>query len=762
MKQQIDIIIKEIKKAFNLSEDSKIHQTFSSRSKKDRDSWIIGDETCPKTIIHNLDYRIFKKYDLTFKNCEFICPIIIHGNFTNSIRFDRCVFKGQFKSDKWANLKNISLIDCIIEKAVDIKAVVFDSEIYLKNTNFNDDIRIFETKFNDSLTISSCNFKQESSFKDCIFNKKVNFSDSKFSNKAIFNNSKFSKYTDFREVIFKDIASFYNTTFTQAPNFSTCMFDKVNGVNFININIDKIDLDSIKQDFISNYENDEKYKKALDKLTSNKITLDQQALDKNDLEELDKNSTNYKKDKAILESEHKIRYANNARDSFRTIKNVLIANNNLLDASNFHKLELYAKEIELEYKIEQESTNKHKPKPIKYDANNYSLNNMSDVLVLIYNIYIYLIKLLHSLWHKVAGICGSVLCSPLAIMGFTAIFALYTTLYLFKFFTLLFKSLKPLNFQLFIVFWKEHIKNLYNKFKINNKSSSKPLDYTLWLDYTMLHIYRNTSKHHTSLVTILNFTTLNIAIYALMMVIIKKILANMDFIYGHTWITVSIVLLVIFIIFIIIVAYQQDSYSQITMHFIVLIVVIGMITIPSLFAILSPFTHIVTALLIYLMLIIICYLLFTCSNKMITTLTRYISYVLLIYILIISPQMLNPFIGIIKQDSNTSSKFENYIVSLNKDELIKLAKFLNYEVNITNSLELKSTIELIKNNKDNIARILYDEKYQDGFKEVKASLAYDRISNDTSKTISVIYTIILLLCIFSLAKTARKNSIIPN
>lgn len=742
MKQQIDIIIKEIKKAFNLSEDSKIHQTFSSRSKNDCDSWIIGDETCPKTIIRKLNYRMFKKYDLTFKNCEFICPIIIDGDFPNPIRFDKCIFKGQFKSDKWANLKNISLIDCTIEKAVSIKAVVFDSEIYLKNTNFNDDIRIFETKFNDSLTISSCNFKQESSFKDCIFDAKVNFSDSKFNNKAIFNNSKFSKYADFREVVFKDIASFYNATFAQAPNFSTCVFDKVNGVNFINIDIDKIDLDSIKQDFISNYKNDEKYKKALNKP--------------------DKHSTNYKKDKATLESEHKIRYANNARDSFRTIKNVLIANNNLLDASNFHKLELYAKEIELEYKIEQESTNKHKPKPIKYDANNYSFNNMSDVLELIYNIFIYLIKLLHSIWHEVTGICGSLLCSPLAIMGFTAIFALYTTLYLFKFFTLLFKSLKPLNFQLFIVFWKEHIKNLYNKFKINNKSSSKPLDYTLWLDYTMLHIYRNTSKHHTSLVTILNFTTLNIAIYALMLVITKTILANMDFIYGHIWITVSIALLAIFIIFIIIVAYQQDSYSQITMHFIVLIVVIGMITIPSLFAILSPFTHIVTALLIYLMLIIICYLLFTCSNKMITTLTRYISYVLLIYILIISPQMLNPFIGIIKQDSNTNNKFEKYIDSLNKDELIKLAKFLNYEANIANSLELKSAIELIKNNKDSIARILYDKKYKDEFKEVKASLAYDRILNDISKTISVIYTIILLLCIFSLAKTARKNSLIPN
>lgn len=41
------------------------------------------------------------------------------------------------------------------------------------------------------------------------------------------------------------------------------------------------------------------------------------------------------------------KFANDFRDSFRTFKNALVKDNNLLDASNFHKCELYCKEIEL-------------------------------------------------------------------------------------------------------------------------------------------------------------------------------------------------------------------------------------------------------------------------------------------------------------------------------------------------------------------------------------------------------------------------------
>lgn len=60
-----------------------------------------------------------------------------------------------------------------------------------------------------------------------------------------------------------------------------------------------------------------------------------------------KNDKDYAGNKDL---DYKIRYANNVRDSFRTVKNVLIVNNNLLDASQWHRLELYAREIEINNK----------------------------------------------------------------------------------------------------------------------------------------------------------------------------------------------------------------------------------------------------------------------------------------------------------------------------------------------------------------------------------------------------------------------------
>ncbi|EAJ5686942.1 hypothetical protein B1938_05640, partial [Campylobacter lari] len=57
---------------------------------------------------------------------------------------------------------------------------------------------------------------------------------------------------------------------------------------------------------------------------------------------------NFNKD--IKEKENKKsldKFANDFRDSFRTFKSALIKDNNLLDASNFHKYELYCKELEL-------------------------------------------------------------------------------------------------------------------------------------------------------------------------------------------------------------------------------------------------------------------------------------------------------------------------------------------------------------------------------------------------------------------------------
>lgn len=193
-------------------------------------------------------------------------------------------------------------------------------------------------------------------FQHCEFKNRVYFTNCEFNANVFFNHAKFYKYADFHESIFNGVVSFYNAEFKYAPNFSTCVFQNLQATNFINVKIDDIDFGKIN-DFITEYKNDKMYEKELDLLRekyrakTKKIKL---------LKTQCKQETNrYRENKQKLHSKkfqackqekikkYEIRYASNARDSFRTIKNVLIANNNLLDACAWHKLELYAKEHEL-------------------------------------------------------------------------------------------------------------------------------------------------------------------------------------------------------------------------------------------------------------------------------------------------------------------------------------------------------------------------------------------------------------------------------
>ncbi|HEB9336977.1 TPA: pentapeptide repeat-containing protein [Campylobacter coli] len=158
------------------------------------------------------------------------------------------------------------------------------------------------------LSFINCNFLGEVFLKcqkkfellimeNCHFYKAIHFSGI-FKENVFFNNSKFNDYVNFQTCDFEKTASFYGVTFDKTPNFSQVIFK------------DSINLINVKTNF--DFEN---------------LNTTIESIDK------PKNET-----------------ANDFRDSFRTLKNALIKDNNLLDASNFHKYELYCKEIELENK----------------------------------------------------------------------------------------------------------------------------------------------------------------------------------------------------------------------------------------------------------------------------------------------------------------------------------------------------------------------------------------------------------------------------
>ncbi|EAL1246010.1 pentapeptide repeat-containing protein, partial [Campylobacter coli] len=165
---------------------------------------------------------------------------------------------------------------------------------------------------------SNCHFKNEVYFKNNEF-KQVFFRNSKFNDNVYFNNSIFNDYTDFNECEFEKTTSFYGVTFEKTPNFSQVIFKgNLNAINAkLNFTFDDLQ-QRIKQECTS-YESQRTTKKAgvIPNLYQEK------SLDK---------------------------FANDFRDSFRTFKSALIKDNNALDASNFHKYELYCKEIELKNK----------------------------------------------------------------------------------------------------------------------------------------------------------------------------------------------------------------------------------------------------------------------------------------------------------------------------------------------------------------------------------------------------------------------------
>ena len=215
-----------------------------------------------------------------------------NATLEESIDCRQCEFKGAFKAFGVMFLKR-----AIFENSTFEKEVHFGKEIDDRNTEKSNMFGScsFETAF-----FENCNFFDSVYFKNNEF-KQLFFKNSIFKDNVYFNNSHFYDFADFHECEFEKTACFYGATFHNKAilNFSQAIFKE--NLNFVNV---KCDFEF--KDLKDTIEND-------DKTLSSKV-------------------------------------ANDFRDSFRLIKNALVKDNNLLDASNFHKYELYCKEIELDSK----------------------------------------------------------------------------------------------------------------------------------------------------------------------------------------------------------------------------------------------------------------------------------------------------------------------------------------------------------------------------------------------------------------------------
>lgn len=744
----------------------------------------------------NFSFSIFDK-NINFSNVK----------FEDKLYFDKCQFKEKFEFFGINNLKaefNNSFFE---------KEVYFGKEINDKNIEKSNSFGSCSFEY---ANFSNCHFKNEVYFKNNDF-KQVIFRNSKFDDNVYFNNSHFKDYADFHECEFEKTACFYGVEFDKAPNFSACYFKEQKAVNLINVNIDKLDFKSVEKYIEDNYQ---------DETCENKQEITEEQRDNN----------------------CKLKCAKHLKDSFRVIKDVLITQNNTLEAQEWHKLELYVKEKELEIQLGGDNKDSIR-------------NNRKIKKLQIKKIIIKLIGMFSKFKHLgdiYVKICDFVVCFIMligrSIFGFL--------LSIIEIFCNVIKSIcKIIQIILSCIFCIASIDRIlkleYLKFYRKISSSGKTmLDYTLWFDCVLLQVYRNTSNHHTNFLKILNFTILMISLYAFMGFVFSK---TINFISSFN--SVSIIIANYFILFALIMVFfnvKRQLYQQGSILFFGIFGIFIILMMSFLLPVYIP----TFCFLVYFASILFFYLLFLCEIKLFVFILRLVAYGCLIVVIILKPQLINPFVGIFSSDKLYESQFEKSLNDLNVSAIMILTDISQDNFNLPSKdqnisfTELNSAKALIMANKEKLKEILkvYDDKYESDYKKVlnelenntsnvkniieeidnknnnsvvsaqlnkflklnfsqeidilciikrffsiseklspeqmalfeqkdsqdklKSVLALlkfkssfegilkiinqDEITENTIKSTSVLYSIILLLCIFSLQKTARKNSIVPS
>ncbi|EOY6586345.1 pentapeptide repeat-containing protein [Campylobacter jejuni] len=482
-------------------------------------------------IKENIDETLLKKIN-KMKNfisfCCFSCEIAGDTtsislseleNLKNSYGYEGKNYKSIFKKEVYINyscLERIVFSNCEFKSKISLHKIdnshkiAFCNGIDFANCIFEDDVNFKRFVSGTPLPDNKYyNNERDTIFENCIFNKRVDFHNSKFVNSVYFTNSHFKDYVDFHACEFNKIACFYGVTFDKAPNFSACYFKEPKAVNLINVDIDKLDFKSVEKYIEDNYQ---------DETCENKQEITEEQRNNN----------------------CKLKCAKHLKDSFRVIKDVLITQNNTLEAQEWHKLELYAKEKELEIQLSKNKNDNLKKEsknqvynPKDYEKFNYSrLKTLKSKLMPL--IFYSLLPMAHTLFLPFYLFCTIFIIIKIITKILIKISKLFYYFYI---------SFRPLEWNKFIIFWKVKFNHCIKKLMTFGR---KMLDFTLWFDCILLQVYRNTSDHHTNFLKILNFTILMISLYAFMGFLFSK---TVDFISYFDQISIAIASYIILLVF---------------------------------------------------------------------------------------------------------------------------------------------------------------------------------------------------------------------
>lgn len=587
-----------------------------------------------------------------FEEARFESDLIFtEAKFNDVVNLDKAIFKGkaQFRGTQFSeailtettfeNKADFSNAAFKFNNKADFTNAVFKADVDFSSATFDDEVRFFNADFKGTAIFENAEFKAKADFKTDInltFGKDANFKNTIFLDNAYFNNRVFEDFTDFHEADFKKVACFYSVTFKKPVNFSSIIFN--GALNFVNA----------KTDFT--------YKELKDHVrTKNAI---------------DTNADNTKN-------------INDFRDGFRLMKYNLNNKGNALDASLFHRLELYCKELELEFTLE--------------NANDKNSKNDKEV-----------------------------------------------------------KSAD----------------------KVEAKSKSKNRIEIL-LDFITLKLYRNTSDHHTNLLRIINFMVLTIAVYGFSLYAYENCILTWLVNHPYKWTCFALILVISLALLVI--CHQAAKYNIAWKNMLIGFIALALMSI--LIVSLLDIKYVA-----YIALFVASYLLlYFAMFKYECDWIYLIYYSLLIVILFIKPILIAPFISIFTSEQAIESKFKEYTIRYNENGLDNML----LDANLTNTKKDNKLDFIVENRKTILEELDCDKtlliksknkcaKYINEITDRNASgnnaqeapekpyakalnaLKYDEIMQSTQKTANLLYGFIMLLVVYSLTKTARRNSVVPS
>ncbi|EPC4612613.1 pentapeptide repeat-containing protein [Campylobacter coli] len=678
-----------------------------------------------KGIIKNYLYFCNCTFDKLFKKSLNLKNII----FKKTLTFNQCVFYSDLEIYQNQFLDHLVFINCYDKRndkkitSLDLQENEFEGCLFIKNCAI-EKINLWKNKFKNRCYFVDSNF----GYKDKDNTTKLNFSNTHFKDNVYFNNSEFYSYADFHECEFDDIACFYGVKFHKIPNFSACYFKEQKAVNLINVDIDKLDFKSVEKYIEDNYQ---------DETCENKQEITEEQRNNN----------------------CKLKCAKHLKDSFRVIKDILITQNNTLEAQEWHKLELYAKEKELLFEVESCYKEKNKPFIAAKSEDKNSINLTFSVLLL----WIYRVTSLHHT--NLPRIINFASLNIVAFGGLVCLitylsyhinkqsnFWLFGVLILFALIigivSLLLKKQKLKNITLILCLFLAFLLALFLMQRIAFLSSFGDIIFAL-LFYCLLVIVLIYLYPYINLKSFISYC-FNWLVYffLVMIVVIKPQLINpfagifsSDKLYESQFekslndLNVSAIMILTDI--------SQDNFN-----------------LPSKDQNIS-FTELNSAKA----------LIIANKEKLKEVLSK-----------VYNDKYVSDYKKVLNELENNTSNIKNIIEEIdnkNNNSVVsaQLNKFLklNFSQKIDILYAIKSNFSISeklspeqmalfdqKDSQDKLKSVLALLKFKSSFEGILKIINQDEITENTIKSTGVLYGIILLLCIFSLQKTARKNSIVPS